>query len=393
MNIDELQVILVDALSYARDRNYIGYDKHDGMSSRIRSEIPFDNRWVNLVFQEGSKRAPVNVRPMLLVEQRPNPKGLSLFSMANYTAYRLSDEDRYHTEAIETVNRVISYDNDEYAGFGIGHTHQLQGFKTRKETNVPGIVQTSYAVKALLRLSAEDNSYREIATGGACFVREELDPNRTSAGVRVKYNPTDKPESYTLNANAVAARMFIDLYERLGDDEYAELATEILSYVAENQNKHGGWEYKDPPSASHLGMDNYHNGFIIESFLRYQEVVDPDAFTKTVNDALDFYRTVLYDDNGAPCWDEESKYPRDIHAAAQGIVTFTHAGDLEFARRIIDWTIENLYAGDGQFYYQKRRWYTKRFTLMRWCQAWMTYAISEHLRCAEDDYDPFTQSS
>jgi len=31
------------------------------------------------------------------------------------------------------------------------------------------------------------------------------------------------------------------------------------------------------------------------------------------------------------------------------------------------------------FYYQKNKFYTKRFTLMRWCQAWMAYAMSEYL--------------
>ncbi|MFP9191284.1 hypothetical protein ACLI4Q_06450 [Natrialbaceae archaeon A-CW1-1] len=161
------------------------------------------------------------------------------------------------------------------------------------------------------------------------------------------------------------------------------MATEILNYVASQQQPIGGWEYMDPPSASHLGMDNYHNGFIIESFLRYQEVIDADAFAEAVDDALNFYRTMLYDDEGAPCWDEESTYPRDVHAAAQGIVTFTHSGDLEFARKIVDWTLENLYAGDGRFYYQQRKYFTKRFTLMRWCQAWMAYALSEYLVVSE----------
>jgi hypothetical protein len=32
--------------------------------------------------------------------------------------------------------------------------------------------------------------------------------------------------------------------------------------------------------------------------------------------------------------------------------------------------------GDGRFYYRKGRYYTKRITLMRWCQAWMAYALA-----------------
>jgi hypothetical protein len=59
---------------------------------------------------------------------------------------------------------------------------------------------------------------------------------------------------------------------------------------------------------------------------------------------------------------------------------FTEAGNLEFARRIIDWSLEHLYAGDGRFYFREYRHYTKRITLMRWCQAWMAYALSRYLR-------------
>jgi hypothetical protein len=69
-------------------------------------------------------------------------------------------------------------------------------------------------------------------------------------------------------------------------------------------------------------------------------------------------------------------YPMDVHGAAQGIITFALAGDLEFASRIAHWTIRHLYKGDGNFMYQRTRFYTKRFTLMRWCNAWMARALA-----------------
>ena len=72
-------------------------------------------------------------------------------------------------------------------------------------------------------------------------------------------------------------------------------------------------------------------------------------------------------------------YPRDIHAAAQGILVFTYAGEIERARRIVGWTLTNLHVGDGSFYYRKYRYHTRRVVLMRWCQAWMAYATTEFL--------------
>jgi hypothetical protein len=381
-DFDYLEV-LVDSLSYAREREYIGYDKHDGMTSKIRRSLPVDNRWLNLCFQETIKRSPVNLRPLFLVPPRPNPKGLSLFLMANYSVYQLDGKQKYISEANTLAERLVEQSSENYAGFAIGHNHDLQGLHSKTEAGIPGVVQTSYGVKALLRLSDEIQEYRKIATGGSDFLETGLDPEQTDTGLRVKYNPTDSGDSYTLNANAVAARMLVDLYAYVGDEKYRTMAKKILEYVADHQQPIGGWKYTDPPSSSHLSMDNYHNGFIIESFLRYQEVFNSATFDQTIGDGLEFYRQELYKDNGAPCWDESNPFPRDIHAAAQGIITFTCAGDYEFARQILDWTIDNLYADEGQFYYQKQKYYTKRFTLMRWCQAWMSYAISEYLIAVE----------
>jgi hypothetical protein len=391
--MNDFETVFQQTLEYSRERDYIGWDKHDGMSSRIRRGLPFEKKYANLLFQETIKRAPINLRSLLLVEKRPNPKGLSLFSMANWNAYTLTEQDEYLTEARTLCDRVVSHDIASVDGFCLPHAHALQGLSEKKPAGIPNIVSTSFGVKALLRASEISERYAKQARESADFVYSELLRKTSEDDLRISYTPSDGSSIYTLNANALAARLFVDLYDYFAKDEFRESAKRIFDYVENQQHETGGWEYKDPPSGSHLGMDNYHNGFIIESFLRYQEVADANAFTETIDDALQFYHTVLYDDNGAPNWDEESTYPRDVHAAAQGIVTFTHAGDLEFARRVIDWTIENLYAGDGQFYYQKQRWYTKRFTLMRWCQAWMAYAISEYLRCAEDDYYPSTQSS
>jgi hypothetical protein len=125
-------------------------------------------------------------------------------------------------------------------------------------------------------------------------------------------------------------------------------------------------------------MDNHHNGFVVEAFQRYAEVAG-NRYRDTLDEALTFYREVLFEPDGAPNWDETSAYPKDIHACAQGILVFTYAGDYEFAGRILDWTLGNLYAGGGRFYFRKEPLYTKRITLMRWCQAWMAYALSEYL--------------
>jgi hypothetical protein len=75
----------------------------------------------------------------------------------------------------------------------------------------------------------------------------------------------------------------------------------------------------------------------------------------------------------------------DIHSAAQGIVTLTKAAEalepryIEDAFRTAMWAVENMQAPEGYFYYQMGRFWTKRYTLERWCNAWMAYGLSSLL--------------
>jgi hypothetical protein len=377
---DEVAVgLLSDTLEYARRRDYIGYDYFDGMSSRLLQTLPVDNQWLNLVVQEGIKRAPVNVRPLFLVEQRQSFKGTALFAMANLTAYECTDDERYLDEATSLADWLIDNRSEGYSGFCGGHRHAMQQLDELRPAETPNVIPTSYAVKALLRLAVHDERYAEVARTAADFLVEDLRYTDLDGGARIVYQPHYTGEFYTLNGGAIGARLLVDLYDYFGDEEYRERAAALLDYLATKQTDLGGWMYRDPPSASHLSMDNHHNGFIVESYLHYHEVTGETRYEETLAKALSFYRDVLFDPDGAPNWDESHSFPRDIHAVAQGILVFTKAGETAFARRILDWALANLYAGSGQFYYQQRRFYTKRFTLMRWCQAWMAYAIAEYL--------------
>lgn len=76
---------------------------------------------------------------------------------------------------------------------------------------------------------------------------------------------------------------------------------------------------------------------------RYADAVD-DRYAGVIDDALAFYRTV-FDASGAPDWDEESVSSRDVHARAQGVLTFSYAGDDGFARRILNRTLGEPYGG------------------------------------------------
>ena len=383
--------VLDDVLEYARVRDYNGWDYGDGLSSRVLHSLP-DNLVLNLAVQEFIKRSPVNVRPLFRVEQRRNFKGIALFAMANRTRAQLAqwfDGDRpaeTYLEDAESLTRwLVDNQVEGFSGFGGSHRHRIQhpsGRSGPRETipNSPNLVSTSFGVKALLAGAEFDSSYPDIARTAVDLAVDDLDYRPVGNGAVMDYYQSHPKDSYTLNAVALGARYFVELYDEFGDDELLERAEAVYDYIASTQTERGGWYYREPSTASHLSMDNHHNGFIVECFQRYENIVGSGRYDDTLRRGLEFYARELFDDDGAPNFDEDNAYPRDIHAAAQGILVFTYAGQYDLAERILDWTLANMYVPDeGRFYFRKHRFYTKRVTLMRWAQAWMAYAIAEYV--------------
>ena len=389
-DLDRYLTVLDSTLEYARDRSDAGPDYGDGMSSRLLQAAPVDNRWLNIVVQEVVKRAPINVRPLLRVEHRRNYKGAALFAMANLNYDRLQASDDRATAAgfdpQREAKRLADWLVDErcsgYSGFCGGHRHEIQHFHTKGVPNDADIVSTTYAVRALLALARAgvvDEAYATLARTASRFLVDDLNYREVPAGAKIDYHMNHPDDSYTLNSAALGAGMLLDIYDYFGDEDCLDRARKILDHVAANQTDRGGWPYRLPAAASHLSMDNHHNGFIIESFQRYRDIVGSDRYEETLDTALSFYRTELFEPDGAPNFDETNAYPRDIHASTQGILVFTREGELDFAAQLIDWVLANLQVRDGEFYYRRYRYHTKRVTLMRWCQAWMSYALSEFL--------------
>ncbi|UOO94459.1 antibiotic ABC transporter permease [Halococcus dombrowskii] len=379
--------LLGKTLGYARERDYTGWDYGDGMSSRLLQALPVDNKWVNIAIQETIKRAPVNVRPLFLVEQRRNYKGTAMFTMANLAAHELDlDESSgvdYGREAHDLAEWLVEERTPGYAGFCGAHRHEIQHLDIKGLPSYPDMVSTAYAVRALLAahdagLDTGTVDYAETVRSVADFIDEDLEYEEIDDGARMKYVPTWSSEHYTLNAVALGGVTLLELGARFGG-EHRERGEKLLDYVVSCQRPEGGWMYRDPPSASHLSMDNHHNGFIIESLLRHRELTGADRYAGVLDDALAFYREELFADDGAPNWDESNSYPRDINAAAQGIIVFSRAGEFAAAERIIDWVLGTLYAGDGKFRFRRERFFTRRVTLMRWCEAAMAYALATYL--------------
>ncbi|EMA63704.1 hypothetical protein [Halorubrum lipolyticum] len=382
-------VVLDAALGWARDRDYAGYDPYDGLNSPILSAIA-RRPIARLVAIHGVQASPVNLRPALGVPRERNPKGIGLFATAYLNRYELTGDRASLAEAERLLDWLAEHTSEAFDRPSWGYNFDWQNStKFFLPAGHPCGVVTVFCARAFLRHHRLTGSERSlsIARGAASFLLEDLETVRVGEYDALSYTPYD---SYVaVNANALAGDHLLAVADAVGDDALRDRGERLVEFVIDEQTEEGGWHYSVPASDSHLGYDNFHTGFVLESLSRYAEGRSPDHPARRAYErGMAFHREHHFEPDGAPKFEHDRSHPYDAHAAAQALITFTRRddpADREVTRRVLGWSLEHLYDPDGYFYRRIGRALTDRTPYIRWSQAWMCLALSEYLlRTAED---------
>ncbi|MCA8939344.1 MAG: hypothetical protein KDB07_06040, partial [Planctomycetes bacterium] len=245
---------------------------------------------------------------------------------------------------------------------------------------MPNVIVTSFVAEAMWRgfLATGEERFKEATLGAIRFICEDL-PKLVDEEdcICVGYVPTERP-FVVVNVNAVSAGLMIKVWKATGDEALRKRAEAQLNFVERARTKYDAWFYTHPAGDSPIRHDNYHTGGILDGILDFVEATGDEAWRGTYQRGLAFYKSALFEADGAPRWMNDARYPHDVHGAAQGMITFARAKDFEMAEKIYRWARANLRRKDGSWSYQiGKSWLTtRRYTLMRWCNAWMCHAMA-----------------
>jgi len=433
---------LLATFDWSAARNYRGHSKHDALNSPFLAACARDSKVLRLAVTQAVMRFPFNVRSLLGVPVARNPKGIGLFAHAclDVAAVLRADPDLMPGESADTWIRraetllawlahhaspnapagdslLARYEDDGdpkpepsggplLAGCGWGYHYPWQDAGFFQPRHFPNRVVTSWIGFAFLRaheLTGDDRHLamcREIAAFLTLNPRPLVD---RLTQLCLSYVPLDEIEVAVMDVSALVAAFLARYSVRLaGDDPAAAVARatarRLIEFVTDKQTDYGAWFYTWPKGDSHIKHDNYHTGIILDCIADAIDDLDEPRWEPAYRRGLEYYRTALFTPAGAPRWMNDRTHPHDIHGAAAGVLAFTRAamrgggpmaaGDLAMADRILAWTFNHLWNPDGYFYYQKTRWFTKRFCLMRWCNAWMCRAMAQRLRLAAGPAGP-----
>ena len=365
--------ILLKVLKKCNATNYEGYDPYDALNSPLTDLINFGKPG-RIFFTHLVKESPINFRNALGIEKERNPMAIALFSLVYYNLYKYANKKDYKRKSEKLAKWLIGNRNENKHIYW-GYNFPWQSGRSFLPKYGPCSVVSYFAGEAIRRIKPD--RYEEILEKLSGFYLNHL--NRlveTDEYLCLSYTPFE--ESKIVNSNALIAHQLAEFAKILSKTEYQNQAKKIINWVISKQDTDGGWFYSPD---SHLGKDNFHNGYVLWALMRYWEITQNQKVLDSIKKGLKFYRS-LFEDDGMPIFSNEKKYPIDIHNCSQGIITFKETERLNlhkegFYDNILDWTIENMWDDDKHyFYYQKHRLWTNKIPYMRWSQAWMAYALS-----------------
>jgi hypothetical protein len=378
---ERIDAVLDAVYRWSRRQGYRGYNKHDGLNSPLLRALLGRGKWPRLIAIQSVMRAPVNLRPWLGVHKTYNAKGIALFARGLLDRYRASGEAAHLSEARELLRLLDGLRSPgAWSGDCWGYPYPWQDLGFFAPAKTPNAVVTAFACETYLdayRLTGETEYLDRVRSALDFFANDLTVLKDTEDELCLGYMPmpmTMRVMDVSILIGSVTAQ-----YGALtGDTAFDDRARRLVKYVLRRQTYEGAWFYTDPPSDSPIRHDNYHTGFILDALWNYMEATGDRMGESGYAKGLAFYAENLFNADGSPRWMSDRDYPHDIHGAAQGIITFArHRPEYpELADRIAAWALDTMYHPDGRFHYQQTRRLIKRFTLLRWCNAWMARALA-----------------
>ena len=226
-----------------------------------------------------------------------------------------------------------------------------------------------------------DSEALKIAESVARFLATRLNRSfESQEELCFSYTPGDNTQIY--NSSALAAVFLARIGSLRGNQEYLSLARKAMVFLQRGQLETGGWYYGR--LRRQRWIDGFHTSYNVCALLDYQRTTGDHTFKDAMLLGHRYYKATFFTDDGAPKYFHDRTFPIDIHACSQAILHFIAFSSidpqaLELARKTFRWTMRNMVAPEGAFYYQRHRLWTNRALYMRWGQAWMLHALAKLL--------------
>ena len=367
---------------YVEKENYKGYDPYD----TLNSFFPFKlfGKWGPVLAIQFQKRNPINIRPLIGINKELNPKAFGLFLQAYSLLYSKTPKKEYLEKAEYFFNWLTSNYSKGYSGKCWGYNFPWANTEKYMKPFIPSAVVTGFVAKGLFEYYkiTGRKEVLDLMESACLFLDKDLEKVIDKSGLSISYTPIQKDICY--NASLLAAEILAKTYSINKNEDYKNKAIEAVDFVIDKQHSDGRWNYSlDLSLKKEDSQIDFHQGYILESINEIKMILDVknEKWDNSIQKGLRFYIEEQFHSSGRSYWRLPKKYPVEIHNQSQGIITLLRLQNYNpkastFANVIADWTVNNMQASDGHFYYQNFKTHNNKISYMRWSQAWMFLAFA-----------------
>jgi rhamnogalacturonyl hydrolase YesR len=370
---------------WVEDHNYQAYEPFDGLSSPLR-RLTGGNLLLDRLLMQAVRQSPINLRPLVGIKPLPSTKGRGYMAAGYLTMHRLTGAHEYRERAIRCLDWLREHKSSRFQEYSWANHFDFAGRGGRYSSEESIIVWTSLIGQAFLDGYEATGSQRFLGVAeSACRWILALPRERTASGTCISYFAIGQASVH--NANMLGAAFLARTWRHTRNPTYRRLATEAMDYSCSRQRPDGSWWYGEEPK--YQWIDNFHTGYNLDSLKTYIEATGDDRYHGAMMRGLDFFKAHFFTADGCPKYYHNRTQPIDSQCAAQSIETLANFSDvdpecLELARRTAEWTIDNMQAKDGHFYYRRYPLMAAKAPMLHWAQATtyraLTLLVAAHAR-------------
>jgi hypothetical protein len=363
------------------ERNdYSGYDTFDGLNARFVRPLTFETSFLRTVLQQGVRRFPINLRPLLGVAKARSTKGMGFVARGFIRIHEATGERMWADKAELALQWLLENQSPGYNGACWGNHFDYQSRSSYVTKSVPSVVWTSLIGHAFL--DAYEHFHREkfldVAASSCKHIERDLGAFSDGDTLCIHYFPTSNHQVH--NANTLGASLLARTYLYTRQESYRILAERAMQYTAKYQRPDFSWYYGEADNLH--WVDNFHTAYVLDCFKYYIESTGDRRFEKTMMSGYEYWKRMFFLPDGTPKYYNHKTLPIDIQCSSQAIDTLVFffdrdPGGLPLALKIAQWTIQHMQDRTGYFYYRRYSpWLVNKTPTLHWGQATMLCALA-----------------
>jgi rhamnogalacturonyl hydrolase YesR len=369
-----------DVVRWVEEHDYQAYDPGDGDLSFLRY-CTFNVHALQRILTAVVLRVPFEIRPLIGIKPHTSTKGMGYMGWGYVKMYALTGNENYRRRAESCFDWLMTNRSSGYEQYCWGNHF---AFSTRSGTipkHTPTIVWSSLIALSFLEgyEVLKNPKYLAVAASTSEWVKT-LPRESTSRGTCLSYVPFRQSSIH--NSNMLGAALLARVAVHTNDREARELAKDAMIYSCARQNDDGAWFYGE--DLKYHWIDNFHTGYNLDCLKRYIDSTADREFENNLRRGFEYFKTHFFEADGRPKYYHDKALPIDIQCAAQAIDTLaffsdTDSASLELSAKVAWWTIKNMQAPDGHFYYRDLGWKKTKTPMFHWGQGTMFKALAHLL--------------